>query len=165
MNTPGSSQKKEAPFKKVGTFGALISRTESNYKQSMYLLERNGMKALTYQEALVLLMRDEVLKNALKDEWFWLSGNGIDREESFTIDEKGELVRRTEKNMEKLVRAWSGNNQPYLVVLSDEFAAYVGRRFGIGGHDAWPGDVAPVVVGVSKDFKLGTENKGKKTTT
>lgn len=154
MNTSGSSKKKEVPFKKVGTFGALVSETEADYKQSMSLLERYGMKALTYQQALVLLTKDEALKNALKDKWFWLTGNGIDREESFTIDEEGELVRGTETNIERLVRAWSGNNQPYLVVLSDEFAAYVGRRFGIGGYDAWPGDVAPVVVGVSKNFKL-----------
>lgn len=145
-------------FRNVGAFGAQVSKTNANYEQSMQLLERNDMKALTYQEALVLLMKDEVLKNTLKDNWFWLAGNGIDREESFTIDEKGEMVKGTEKNKEKLVRAWSGNNTPYLMVLSDDFSATVGRRFGIGGHDAWPGDVAPVVVGVSKDFTLCVDN-------
>lgn len=157
MNAPSPSEKKDITFKKVGNSGVQVSETESDYRQSMDLLERHGMKALTYQEALVILMKDEVLKNSLKDRWFWLAGSGIDREESFTIDEKGELVRSTEKNMEKLVRAWSGNKVPYLVVLPDEFAAYIGRRFGIGGYDAWPGDVAPVVVGVNKDFKPGVE--------
>lgn len=137
-------------FKKVGNFGAQVSFTEANHRQSMRLLERNGLKALTYREALVLLMKDEVLKNALKGKWFWLAGNGIDREEVFTVDGTGEIVKGKEKDKEKLVRAWSGDNQPYLMVLSDEFAAYVGRRFGVGGYDAWPGDVAPLVVGIRK---------------
>lgn len=154
MNSNASPKNREMPFKKTGTFDVQVSETESNYDQSMLLLEKYGLRALTYQEALVILMKDEALKNALKDKWFWLAGSGIDREESFTVDRNGELVRAPEKNIEKLVRAWSGNSTPYLVVLSDDFAAYVGRRFGIGGHDAWPGDVAPVVVGVIKEHKI-----------
>lgn len=163
MNSNPSSKTREISFKEVGTFGAQVSMTEANYKESMQLLESNGMKALTYKEALVLLMKDEVLKNTLKDKWFWLAGNGVDREESFTIDEKGDIVKETEKNKEKLVRAWSGNNTPYLMVLSDDFADYVGRRFGIGGYDAWPGDIAPAVVGVSKDFTLDAVNNRMRT--
>ena len=42
----------------------------ANYQLSMKLLAKNGLRPLTYQEA---LSRSQEIIERLKDKWFWLS--------------------------------------------------------------------------------------------
>jgi hypothetical protein len=121
----------------------------------MKALMEGDLKALKYQEALLLLMKDETLKNALKGKWFYLAGEGMDKGGHFTIDGRGELVgRQGTVSPENTVYVYGGSNPLALGVDSDAGAAQVGRRFDLFAYGVVPLDVAPVVVGVPKDFKL-----------
>jgi hypothetical protein len=144
---------------KGGTGNSLfISEKGANHSGSMKALEDNGLKALTYQEALPLLMKDEKLKNSLKGKWFYLAGAGTDKDGLFTVDENGELVEK-KASPENTVRVWSGKQPFSLVVGSGAAVAADGGRFGLVA-DYTPDYVAPVVVGVPKEKILqgGTES-------
>ena len=130
---------------------------KADYSRSMELLSDAGLRPVTYQEFLPLLMNEECLPIQmnylmlfLKEKWFWLAGNGMDKSGRFTIDDKGELRAITEK--EKLseewkVYVWPGKQPQMLNIDSDDFAADRGQRYYLGAH-IMPQEVAPVVVGV-----------------
>jgi hypothetical protein len=143
----------------TGNSGAalFVLNEGANHSKSMKTLEDANLRSLKYQEALSLLMKDEVLKNALKGTWFYLSGEGMDKHGLFTVNSKGELVGlEATESYEKIVRVWSGPHPLSLVVLSADDARQDGRRFDLyAGYG--PDDVAPVVVGVPKDWKLEAE--------
>ena len=123
---------------------------EANHSESMKLLSEAGLRPLSYQELLPLLMKDEQLRNTLKGKWFWIAGQGMYKRGMFTINKKGELreIAREEKpSAERKVYVWSGDQPLSFVVYSDAVAAYDGRRFNLSaGYE--PLLVAPVVVGV-----------------
>ncbi len=50
-----------------------------NHAKSIKILQDNGMRALTYQEALVWLMQNPEIKEQLKNKWFYLEGVGTDK--------------------------------------------------------------------------------------
>ena len=127
-----------------------ILEKEANHSESMKLLSEAGLRPLSYQELLPLLMKDEQLRNTLKGKWFWIAGQGMYKRGMFTINKKGELreIAREEKpSAERKVYVWSGDQPLSFVVYSDAVAAYDGRRFNLSaGYE--PLLVAPVVVGV-----------------
>ena len=140
----------------TGNSGAalFVSNKGANHPNSMKVLEDANLRPLTRQEALPLLMRDEALKEALKGKWFYLAGAGMDKSGLFTINYMGELVEGAEKvALDERVYVYKGANPLCLLVHSDYYAAQGGRRFALYADDV-PYDVAPVVVGVAKDFKL-----------
>ena len=121
----------------------------------MKLLSEAGLRPLSYQELLPLLMEDEQLRNTLKGKRFWIAGQGMNKNGIFTIDEKGELVPllqgffKKKTSVEQKVRVFSGNQPLSFGVDSDYGAADLGRRFNLLA-DVVPQFVAPVVVGVPK---------------
>lgn len=140
----------------TGNSGAalFVLNEGANHSKSMKTLEDANLRPLKYQEALSLLMKDEVLKNALKGTWFYLSGEGMDKHGLFTVNSKGELVGlEATESYEKIVRVWSGPHPLSLYVHSVDDARQFGGRFDLDANYG-PDDVAPVVVGVPKDWKL-----------
>jgi hypothetical protein len=127
----------------------------ANYSNSMTTLEAASLRPMKHQEALLLLTNDATLKESLKGKWFYLEGKGLNKElELYTIDAKGELVeRKGEVSVENTVRVWNGPHPLSLGVASDSDAAACGRRIALGADDG-PSSVAPVVVGIAKDWKL-----------
>ena len=157
---PQASGARFGDFKSVsGSTGKTlyVLQEEADYFRSMELLSNATLRPVTYQELLPLLMNDEYLPlqmndlmNLLKEKWFWLAGDGMDKSGRFTIDDKGKLREITEK--EKLseewkVYAWPGKQRLMLHIDSDDFAADRGQRYHLGAH-LMPQEVAPVVVGV-----------------
>ncbi len=134
----------------------------ANYADSMKMLADDGLRALTYQEALPLLMKDEKLKNSLKGTWFWLAGQGMDKDGLFTITEEGELVKGKGSSVETTVRVWGGKQPLSLYVDSDDYAADFGRRFLLYANGR-SGDAAPVVLGVPKETVLQAGQASDKT--
>ena len=129
-----------------------ILEKEATHQDSMKLLSEAGLRPMTYQEILPLLMEDEQLKNALKGKRFWIAGQSMKKEGVFTINEKGELrdiTKEENPSAEQKVRVWSGNQPLSFVVYSDDYAAFFGGRFYLFANDG-PRVVAPVVVGVPK---------------
>ncbi len=127
-----------------------ILEKRANHPESLKLLSEAGLRPMTYQEILPLLMEDEQLKNALKERWFWIAGQGMKKEGVFTINEKGELrdiTKEENPSAEQNVRVWSGNQPLSFFVYSDYYAAYVGKCFDLDAS-LRPQYVAPVVVGV-----------------
>ena len=153
---PQASEARFGDFKPIaGSTGTTlyVLQKEANHSMSMKLLSDAALRPLTYQEILPLLTKDEQLKNALKGKWFWLAGDGMEKEGIFTIDEKGELreIGKKEKlSVEQKVRVWPGEHPLSFFVVSGDGAAYVGRRFDLAAYLV-PLDVAPVVVGVPAD--------------
>jgi hypothetical protein len=146
--------RKKLGFKEVktSTGGMLyVSEKRADYSTSKSMLEQADLELITRQEALSTLMKDKKLKESLKDKWFWLAGEGMNKErELYTIDKNGELVEVTGKaSPEKTVRVWNGENPLSLGVRSDGYARQDGRRFVLAANDG-PGYVAPVVVGKAK---------------
>ncbi len=132
-----------------------ILEKRANHPDSMKLLSEAGLRPLSYQELLPLLMEDEQLRNTLKGKRFWIAGQGMNKNGIFTIDEKGELVPllqgffKKKTSVEQKVRVFSGNQPLSFGVDSDYGAADLGRRFNLLA-DVVPQFVAPVVVGVPK---------------
>ncbi len=162
---PQASETRYGDFKPVaGSTGATlyVLQEKANHPKSMTLLSAAGLRPMTYQELLPLLMKDEALKNALKGKWFWLAGEGMEKAGIFTINEKGELREITKKeklSVEQKVRVWPGEQPLSFVVLSDADAADCGRRFDLGAS-LGPQGVAPVVVGVPADREAVTPKNG-----
>ncbi len=121
--------------------GLHIAKTEADHQDSMSILAANGLRPLTYQEA---LSRAPELINELAKKWFWLAGNGIAQDGIFTFNDKGELqsLKGNEKYDQK-VSVYPGNQPLSLIVDYD----YGDRRFVLYA-DGGPLDVASVVVGV-----------------
>jgi hypothetical protein len=125
-----------------------ISTIHADYSKSKSMIEEAGLVLLTRQNALLILMNDEVLKESLKGKWFYLAGEGIEKSRIYTIDQKGELIDAKEGlSIERKVRVWSGPHTLSLLVSSDYYAARDHRRFDLFAS-AEPEDVAPVVVGI-----------------
>ncbi len=122
-----------------------VLEQRGNHAQSMDILAKNGLRPLTYQEA---LSRSSELIEKLKGKWFYLDGKGIAGSGIYTFNENGALVApKGNEALDQKVRVWSGSNPLSLFVNSDNVARYLGRRFYLGGGDL-PYGVAPVVVGV-----------------
>ena len=150
-------------FKPVsGTTGATIHvlNQEADHATSMKLLQEAGLRLYTYQEILPLLIKDEGLKDSLKDKWFYLAKSGVNKDGLYRVDEKGGLSRMgkqwTTISVEEKVRVWSGNDPLSLDVYSDDFAAKAGVRFFLVADDLGH-VVAPVVVGTSNDCESAAE--------
>jgi hypothetical protein len=148
-----SSVRESLRFKELkGNTGATlhVARTNANYLKSQAILEKAGLEFFTRQEILLILTKDEVLKESLKGTWFYVAGIGLHTGLTLaTIDEKGELIERKGKvSPEMTVRVWDGDNPLYVVVGSDG-VAQVGGRFGVGACLV-PVNAAPVVVGKAK---------------
>jgi len=141
---------REIPISSTSIF---ISNIGANHQSSMEHLAKHNLRPLTYQEALVNLMKNPELKEQLKGKWFYLDGVGIDKSELHTIDEQRNLVKGKGASPEETVRVWKGQNPLSLLVNSDDFTADNGRRFYLDA-DFEPSNVAPVVVGVKVEQKV-----------
>ena len=128
-----------------------IYEKSANHKDSIAFLKSNGMRPLTYQEALVWLDKDSEAKSKLKGRWFYLAGNGTELSGFYTFDDKGEL-KEGKEDMEKNVYVCDGNNPLSLSVRTDNDARDLERRFYLLANDV-PSYVARVVVGVSNTLK------------
>ncbi len=142
-------------FREVGTSGVFIAHTEANQINSMDLLQQNGFRALTFQEALMKIDQNPELKERLKGRWLYLDGKGSELSGFYMFNEKGELskisgpaiLKKGQGDLEKFVFVLKGSQPLSLLVQTDDFARYGGFRFGLYasyGHS----DVAGVVVGV-----------------
>ena len=152
---PRAKETVQADFMEIGTTGVFIAHTRADQENSMNLLQQNGFRALTYQEAFVKLDQNPELKEQLKGRWLYLDGKGSELSGFYISDEKGELskiagpsiLKKGKGNLEKIVFVLKGSEPLSLLVQTDDFARYGGFRFGIYatyGHS----DVAGMVVGV-----------------
>ena len=147
----------QVEFREVGTTGVYIAHTEANQINSINLLEQNGFRALTFQDALIKIDRNPELKEQLKGRWLYLDGKGSELSGFYIFNDKGELskisgpaiLKKGKGDLEKIVFVLKGSQPLSLLVQTDDFARYGGFRFGIYatyGHS----DVAGVVVGWNK---------------
>ena len=129
-----------------------IFEKSANYEDSIKFLKRNGMRLLSYQEALVWLDKDKKAKSKLKGKWFYLAGKGTELSGFYTFDDKGEL-KQGKGDMEKNVYFWNGNNPLSLYVLAYSLARYslIWRFILYAVND--PSYVARVVVGAINTLK------------
>jgi hypothetical protein len=145
----------QVELREVGTTGVFIARTQANQENSMKLLQQNGFRALTTQEALIKIDQNPELKEQLKGRWLYLDEKGSELSGFYMFNEKGVLakiagpaiLKKGKGDLERIVFVLKGSSPLSLLVQTDDFARYGGFRFGIYatyGHS----DVAGVVVGV-----------------
>ena len=146
-------------FREVGTTGVFMARTEASLEDSMDLLQQNGLRALTYQEALVKMDQSPALKGRLKGRWLYLDGKGVTLSGFCSFDEEGELTKGKarvddpmgpQEDMERTVYVLKGSRPLSLLVLTDDFTRYSGFRFDLVANYG-PSVVAGAVVGVRAD--------------
>ena len=147
----------QVAFREVSNSGVSIAFTNANHKDSMSILQQNGLRAMTYQEALVKIDQNPELKEQLKGRWFYLAGEGTELSGFYTFNEKGELTRG-KGNIEKTIYAYSGSQPLSLFVLTAYLARIDERRYGFDAVDG-PSGVAGVVVGVRDAHEVGTPQK------
>ena len=138
--------------------GLHIAKTEANHQDSMSILAANGLRPLTYQEA---LSRAPELIKELEGKWFYLAGNVIAQNGIFTFNDKGELqpLKGNEKYDQK-VSVYPGNQPLSLDVSSN----YRDGRFVLDAKNYWPSVVASVVVGVKASSEGAVEPSQKSAT-
>ena len=128
-----------------------IFKKSANHEDSIAFLKSNGMRLLTYQEALVWLDKDSEAKSKLKGRWFYLAGKGTELSGFYTFDQNGTLTEGT-GDIEKTVYVYSGSNPLSLLVNTDDYSRNMERRFDLDAFSD-PSDVARVVVGVINTLK------------
>ena len=150
-----AAEKAKVEFREVGA-GVFIAETKANHEDSMSILQRNGFRALTYQEALVKIDQNQELKEQLKRRSFYLDGKDSALSEYYIFNEKGELTQGKGET-EKTVFVCKGSQPLSLLVHGDYLAGHFGGRFYLDAIDA-PSDVVGVVVGV----RIGSEAAAQK---
>src|SRR5208282_2574141 len=136
------------------------SETKFNQPTSMRLLTEAGLiSAADFSTEIPLLGSDKALRNVLTNNgststWFWTARQGLGRKEGvtgsgvlYTLGSDGRFHNGNGESIEDTTRVWSGNHPVCLDVHSDVYAAFDGRRFGLGAY-VGPLYVAPVVWGV-----------------
>ncbi len=139
-----SKQKTMVLFKEID--GVFISQTNANQIESSSILRDNGLRLLTYSEALVLITKSLLLKEELKGNWFFLIGRGLNENGYHTFNNKGELSEG-KGDREKTIYVHPGENPLSLDVRLCNNAFNDECRFDLGADD-FPQDAAPVIVGV-----------------
>lgn len=122
-----------------------IINKKANHSDSIKILEDEGLRPMTYQEALVIINQDSKLKEKLKGNWFYLEGKGFKDGGYYKFDSNGALSKG-KGDPEQTVYAYSGPHPLSLYVGDD---AGVVWRFDLDASND-PSLVAPVVVGVKK---------------
>jgi hypothetical protein len=150
----GTRQRTETQFKEVNATSVHISETKANHANSMALLQQNGLRPMTYKEAIVLIDGNPELKEQLKGKWFYLDGKGLKESGYHTFDNEGKLTKG-KGDIEKTVYAYSGKNPLSLYVFTDYYVGFNERRFYLNA-DYVPQDVASVVVGVRAGHEVAT---------
>ena len=132
-------------FRSVGYL--FILKQSRHYASAMHALAANGLRPLTYQEA---LSHSSELMREIRGKNFHLAGRGIKEDGVFAFDENGELVKPTgNETYDRKVRVYPGDRPLYFYV--DSFA-YAHERFVIFGFglDA----LAPAVVGIRDEMAI-----------
>ena len=153
----------QVAFREIGNSGVSIAFTNANHKDSMSLLQQNGLRAMTYQEAPVRLSKDKNSKEQLKGNWFWLAGEGTELSGYYIFNNKGELTKG-KGHIENTVYVWKGSQPLSLSVRSDDDARIYEGRYYLYAYDS-PDDVATVVVGVRDAHEVGAPQKADVTST
>ena len=95
-----------------------ILEHHGNHAQSMRMLADNGLRPLTYKEA---LMNAHELIEKLQGRCFYLDGKGIDEDGLYSFNAKGELAKSMgDEPYDKTVYIWSGDKPLILDVLPDD---------------------------------------------
>ncbi len=142
-----------------------ISNTKANQTGSLTILRNNGLRPLSYQEALVLIDKYQPLKEELRGKWFFLNGKGLSEIGCYTFDSKGEL-KEGKGDIEKTVHMHPGENPLSLDVRLCVKGFNSACRFDLGADDL-PEDAAPVIVGIKANrlpstLKTGVSEEPKK---
>ncbi len=123
----------------------------ANYIDSMIFLHENGLRALTYQEALIGISGDLSIKERLKGKWFYLSGKGIKELGYYSFNDKGKIIQQN-ADLERTIYVYSGNKPLSLNVNIDPISSFDIRRFSLSAH-LDPKFVAPMIVGIKEEEK------------
>lgn len=129
-----------------------VLKKDADHLNSMAILEKANLVPYEGKEILSILMRDVVLKEVLKGEWFYIAGKGIEKNGPFTIDGKGELAERKGKvSVEKTVYVCSGSYPLWLCIATDDEAEFCNWRFGLVAGRV-PSVISTLVVGKAKSL-------------
>ena len=167
---PGTELRAAKQFNKVDNTEVFISKKRTEFKSTedinptdredaRLLLQENGLRLLTYKEALVLIDRNPELKEQLKGKWFYFWGKTLEGAEShseyYTFDNEGTLSRNvpSERDPERTVMGWVNNNMT-LAVFTDDETASEGRRFVLNANGLYR--YAKMVVGVPVEYMMAT---------
>lgn len=136
-------------FREMSTDGKtslFVSYQSASHSQSMRILADNGLRPLTYREALSFY--SELIKK-LQGNKFYLADRGIKEKDGFyTLNAQKKLVKATgDETYDQKIHIWHGNRSLILNVNSDYSVNLYGARFNLIG-DEDPRGAALVVVGV-----------------
>ena len=145
----------QVQFREVSTTGVFMALTQANQEDSMNLLQHNGLRALTFREALMKIDRNPELKEQLKGRWLYLGEKGSELSGFYMFNEKGELakisgpaiLKKGKGDLEKIVFVLKGSEPLSLLVQTDDFARNGGFHFGLFATYG-QSVVAGVVVGI-----------------
>ena len=150
---------REGPFREVPTDGKkslFVSHQIADHSESMKLLADNGLRPITYREALV---RAPELIEKLRGRWFWLDGKGIREDGTYAYDANGELAKPTGKEtIKKKIHVFPGDQPLFLSVFANYTAEVISARFGLYGDIRYHVDADQIVVGVRTPLEEAEES-------
>jgi hypothetical protein len=137
----------------------LITHAWGTYDYSMGTLSDEGLRPLTYQDALVLISKNVDLLQKVGGKWFWIAGTGLNASGYHTFDEYGNLsslgqVREAAQieEPEKTVRCYPGTGNQILAVVND--ANLRVGRFHLHANQQMQAHTAPLILGVPKEYDI-----------
>jgi hypothetical protein len=151
-------------FEKVtaGTTTVFISKADANCPTSMDILQQNGLRPLTYPEALGLLYRSPQLIEILNAKWFYLNGEHPTESGLYSFDDHGTLSNRKGKS-DKTVLIFSRvfENSLALQVFPKVGGLFFKARFMVSTALLPDENNAPMIIGVKIDQSHGqSETEG-----
>ena len=148
------TQGAEIRFVEVHKTGVFIAKAAANHSDSMRLLQENGLWPMP-AKAPLFIYRNEELKKALIELWYYIGGDGLYSAEALyaRFDRDGRFRKGRSTDPEKTICLRDGKNPLSLIVLSDDLAILNRGRFVLSA-DTDPQYIAPVVVGVKIDSML-----------
>ena len=130
---------------------------EANHTDSMRLLKENGLRPMTYMEAINAMVHNSQLKNKLIGKCFYTNEVGTDKQGEYTIKPGGNLVKGSTLNPENDISFTKGPNPLSVIVESMDTHHLWCSRFEVNAQRG-PETYSCVVVGIPDEslaFKPG----------
>jgi len=151
---PGLEQATRETLRSVSLFRFSLSTVTiigeaRHLTEALGTLQENGLRLMTYREALYAITTDPELKDKLKGQAFWVLGEQMEKSGICLVKDYGEIGAGRSKDPENNIFVFPGKGPFLLRINSDDVTPAKNMRFVIFPDTE---RTAPIVVGVSQEI-------------
>lgn len=151
--TSRTTNMEQTKLKEVG--GVFVAKANVNRKETIKILRKNGLRLLTYQEALLKIEFNPELKGLLGGLNVCLDGKDKHETGTYTFGADGNLNPRKGNlgiltpDAEKTVFVYNGTHPLTMHIFSNKNFKIVGRRYDLNGDDD-PSETFRAIIGIPR---------------